>query len=175
MKIENSTDKILGTERLVIQKWKISDAERLFEICRQPKVMKHIGTGKAYKTIEEAEKFLNWAEEFQANNNFCRWAVVEKSSGEIVGSCGFVRLKETEEIEFGYLFDEKFWNRGFATEAARECLKYGFGNLGFREIIALTGSEHFASHNVLEKIGFLKRGIEIYDGEETLVFSAKNN
>ncbi len=165
---------ILETKRLILRMWEKSDAQRMFEICSDPQVMKHIGNGKPYKNLEDAEKFLDWVEVYQKENGFCRWAVVEKSSGELIGSCGFSRLSETAEIDLGYLYDKKSWGKGFASEAARECLKYGFENLGFREIIALTDLEHTASQNVLEKSGFTKRGIEIYDKEETLVYSAKH-
>ena len=113
-------------------------------------------------------------EKSERENGFCRWQVVEKSSGEIVGSCGFGRVAETNEIELGYLLRRKSWGRGFATETAESTLAYGFNNLDFREIIALTDLENIASQKVLEKIGFTKRGIEIYDGEETLVYLAKN-
>ncbi len=98
-----------------------------------------------------------------------------KSSGEIIGSCGFARPHGTKEIELGYLFGRKFWGKGFATEAASACLQFGFGKLDFREIIALTDLENTASQKVLEKIGFVKRGIELYGGEENLVYLAKNN
>lgn len=166
--------KILETQRLILRMWAKFDAERMFKICSDAQVMKHIGNGKPYKNLEDAEKFLNWVEVYQQENGFCRWAVVEKSSDEIIGSCGFSRLTETKEIDLGYLYDKKSWGKGFATEAARGCLKYGFEKLGFREIIALTDLEHIASQNVLEKIGFTKRGIEIYDNEKTLVYSAKD-
>ncbi|MEZ5426573.1 MAG: GNAT family N-acetyltransferase [Pyrinomonadaceae bacterium] len=166
--------KILETERLILRCWGKSDAPRLLEICRDPEVMKHIGDGRPYKTSEEVEDFLIWAEKHQAENGFCRWAVMEKTGGEIAGSCGFERLPETGEIELGYLFDRKFWGRGFATEAARGCLRHGFSDLGFREIIALTDPDHTASQNVLIKTGFTKRGLEIYDNLITLVYSAKN-
>ena len=167
--------KILETRRLVLREWEKPDAGRMFEICSQPRVMEYIGNGKAYKSIDEAVKFLKWAENYQKTHGFCRWAVVSKIDDQIIGSCGLFRLPEKGEIDLGYLFDEKFWGQGFATEAAGECLKYGFSKLGFREIIALTDLDHFGSQNVLKKIGFVKRGIEIYDGEETLVYSAKNN
>jgi len=69
----------------------------------------------------------------------------------------------------------KFWGEGLATEAAAACLKYGFENLDFREIIAMTDLENVASQKVLEKIGFAQRGIELFNGEETLVYLAKNS
>ena len=51
---------------------------------------------------------------------------------------------------------------------------YGFEKLNFREIIAMTDLENVASQKVLEKIGFARRGIEIYEGAETLVYLARN-
>lgn len=164
--------KILETERLILREWTLDDAPALFEICRDAEVMLYIGTGKPYTTLDEAEKFLRWAVAYQKENGFCRWAVVEKASGKIVGSCGFAYPHETPEIELGYLFDRAVWGKGFATEAARAALSYGFEKLGFREIIAITDLENTASQRVLEKIGFAQRGVEKIDGEDNLVFLA---
>lgn len=52
-------------------------------------------------------------------------------------------------------------------------MKYGFENLDFREIIALTDLENVASQKVLEKIGFARRGVGIFNREESLVYLAK--
>jgi len=165
--------KILETPRLILRTWTLSDVEDLFEICRDDEVMKYIGTGKSYKTLKEAENVLNWMLHYQAENGFCRWAIVEKSSREIIGSCGFARPHGIKEIELGYLLARKRWGKGFATEAAGACLQFGFEKLGFREIIALTDLENTASQKILEKIGFVKRGVEIYNNEENLVYLAK--
>ena len=163
---------ILETERLILRTWTLDDAPRLFEICGDAEVMKYLGTGKPYKTVEQADEFLRWATEYQKENGFCRWAITLRENREIVGSCGFARPHGTEEIELGYLLAREFWGKGFATEAAAACLNHGFKKLEFREIIALTDLENIASHRVLEKIGFIQRGIEIFGGEENLVYSA---
>ncbi len=113
--------------------------------------------------------------EYQNENGFCRWAVLEKSSGKIIGSCGFAVLEDSNEIDLGYLFAKDCWGKGFATEAARECIGYGFKNLNFREIIAITDLDNFASQNVLEKVGFKERGVESFKNKECLVYLAKNN
>lgn len=161
--------KILETERLILRTWTYEDAAELFEICREPEVMLHIGDRKPYETVEKAREFLNWAVPYQKKNGFCRWAVIEKSSGKIIGSCGFAR-REMEDVELGYLFAREKWGKGFATEAAGACLKYGFENIGLTKIIALTDVDHAKSQNVLEKIGFTPRGIEKTDDGDDLVF-----
>jgi RimJ/RimL family protein N-acetyltransferase len=164
---------ILETERLILREWTPDDAAAMFEICRDAEVMRYIGTGKPYETLGEAEKFLEWAVEYQRKNGFCRWAAIEKRSGKIVGSCGFAYPHGTPEVELGYLFDRAVWGKGFATEAARACLNYGFEKLEFREIIAITDLENTASQRVLEKIGFTRRGVEKIDGDESLVYLAR--
>lgn len=161
--------KILETERLILRTWTYKDADAMFEICREPEVMFHIGDRKPYESVEKAKEFLNWAVRYQKENGFCRWAVIEKSSGKIIGSCGFAR-REMEEVELGYLFAREKWGNGFATEAARACLKYGFENLGFTKIIALTDVDHTKSQNVLEKIGFTPREVVKTDDGDDLVF-----
>lgn len=166
--------KILETERLILQTWTYADAERMFEICSDAETMLHIGDRKPYESIEAAREFLNWAVPYQLKTGFCRWAVVEKEIGEIIGSCGF-GFRNMSEVELGYLFDRKVWGKGFATEAARACLKYGFDKIGFEKIIALTDLDHEKSQNVLKKIGFRECGIEKNPDETlALVFEITN-
>jgi [ribosomal protein S5]-alanine N-acetyltransferase len=163
---------ILRTDRLILRTWRLDDAEALFEICRDPEVMLHIGTGQPYQSVEEAQRFLGWAEAYQNENGFCRWAVIEKVSQKIIGSCGFARLEETGEIELGYLFARQSWGKGYATEAAAACLRYGFEQLNFTKVIALTDLEHTASQRVVERIGFTCLGIKSYGGEANMVYVA---
>lgn len=166
--------KILETERLVLRTWTYSDDERLFEICSDAETMLRIGDRKPYESIDVAREFLNWAVPHQLKAGFSRWAIVEKESGEIIGSCGFAFV-DSGEIELGYLFDRKVWGKGFATEAARACLRYGFDKIGFETVVALTDLDHEKSQNVLRKIGFRERGVEKNpDGTLDLVFEAVN-
>lgn len=136
--------------------------------------MRHIGTRQPYRSVDEAKAFLDWAVAYQNENGFCRWAVVAKPAGKIIGSCGFARQKRGD-IELGYLFARAVWGNGFATEAARACLEYGFAALGFTQIIALADIDHFASQKVLEKIGFRRRGVERYEGDEDMVFEIEKS
>lgn len=136
--------------------------------------MKYIGDGKPFD-LQRTAAFLSWAEKYESDNGFCRWKVVNRSSGEILGSCGFAVLENSNEVDLGYLLRRDAWGNGFATEAVRACMRYGFRNLGFREIIAMTGPENMASQRVLEKAGFIVRGREILQNEEALVYVAADS
>jgi RimJ/RimL family protein N-acetyltransferase len=165
---------ILETKRLALRKWEDADCQILFEILQDEKVVRDIDDGKIF-SLEKTQNFIEAMEKSDRENGFCRWKVIEKSSGEIAGSCGFGLLSETGEIELGYLFAKKHWGKGFATEITEATAAYGFNNLDFREIIALTAPENNASQNVLKKIGFKKRGLEIYNDEENLVYVKKKS
>ena len=154
--------------------WTQADIDVLFEILRDERVVRYIADGKPF-SFEKVREFLIWAENYQRENGFCRWKVIEKSSGETIGSCGFARPHGTDEIDLGYLLAQKAWGKGFATEAARAAMLYGFGKLNFREIIGVTDLENTASQKVLEKIGFTARGLELISGEENLVFIKKKS
>lgn len=165
---------ILETNRLILKVWRLSDANALFKILNDPEIVRFIGDGNPF-SFEKTVEFLNWAENYQRRNGFSRWKVVEKSSGEIIGSCGFARPHGTVEIELGYLFAKQYWGQGYATEITKATLQYGFEKLKFSEIIAMTDLQNPASQKVLEKIGFTKRGLELYNGEQNLVYLAKKS
>ena len=158
----------------MLRRWTRADSGALFEILRDTEVARYIADGNPF-TMEKVKGFLAWAESFERANGFCRWKVIEKASGETIGSAGFARIDETEEIELGFLLAQNSWGKGFATEITRACAGYGFKKLGFREIIAMTDLENTASQKVLEKIGFTRRGIEVSGGEENLVFIKKKS
>jgi RimJ/RimL family protein N-acetyltransferase len=170
----NETETILETKRLVLRKWTDADCGALLEILSNAEVVRHVDDGKPFSP-KKTQEFLETMKKSAHENGFCRWKVIEKSSGEIIGSCGFGRVEETKEIELGYLLAQKHWGKGYATEIAGATLDHGFNKLGFREIIALTDLENTASQKVLEKIGFKVRGLEIIGGEENLVFIKKKS
>ena len=157
---------VLETERLILRRWTADDAGVLFAMCSDPQTMRHIGDGKAWDDLERARLWLRRVEASYAERGYGPWAVVEKATGKVIGSCGFSYLPALSEIDFGYVFAREHWGRGFATEAARAAFRYGFEQLGFEEVTANTDMEHFVSRRILEKIGFEYRGVRRYEGDE---------
>jgi RimJ/RimL family protein N-acetyltransferase len=90
-----------------------------------------------------------------ANDGHGLWAMILKSTRELIGDCGLVRqnVDAVDEIEIGYHVRRDLWSRGYATEAARACRDFGFANLGVDRLISLIRPENLASRRVAEKNG----------------------
>lgn len=81
------------------------------------------------------------------------WAVEPRSQRVLMGRCGLQYLPDTDEIEVDGLLSRAVWNKGFATEAAKASLRYGFHELKLDFVVGIVHPENMASRRVLEKIG----------------------
>jgi [ribosomal protein S5]-alanine N-acetyltransferase len=86
------------------------------------------------------------------------WGVWERDTGELVGDCSLHFDMGFGEWELSYGFRRDRWGRGYATEAARACVRYGFDSMGVEKIVADVEPAKGASSRVLEKVGFTRVG-----------------
>ena len=77
--------------------------------------------------------------------------MIKKASESFIGWCG-LKLNEQNLIDIGFRFFRREWNKGYATEAAKACLEYGFKELNLKEIIGRVAQENNGSIKVLEKL-----------------------
>ena len=142
----------IETARLRLRLCTPDDLDDLADLFGDAAVMRYIGleSGKAL-TREEAAGVLDNIISGWHRRGFGRWAVLLKSTGQLIGLCGLKLLDGTPELM--YILRRDHWGAGLATEAARACLRYGFEELRFASIIAVTRPENLASQRVLEKIG----------------------
>jgi RimJ/RimL family protein N-acetyltransferase len=157
---------IIETNRLRLRTWTLRDAESAFEIWGNSDVMKFVG--KPFASVEVAQRALQNAIVAQEKHGISLWAVVEKSSQTIVGCCGFHPYENG--LELAYHFVPSVWGNGYATEAARACLIYGFEKLSAVKIVAFTHLENIDSYRVLEKLGMKYKGVVDFDGEEERLY-----
>jgi RimJ/RimL family protein N-acetyltransferase len=167
---------ILETDRLILREWEPEDAEALFAMVGDPEVMRFMENGQPWASIERVRDWIARLNESYRTRGFSRWAVVEKESGRVVGSCGFAPLAWSGEIDFGYLLARDVWGRGYATEIGRATLRHGFEHFGFAEVTASVVPEHASSRRVLEKLGFVYKGLEVQPGDEdeSVIYVASN-
>lgn len=148
---------ILETERLYLRKLEKSDYSDLCKILQDEAVM------YAYEHAFSNEEVRLWIErqlQRYQENGFGLWAVILKSTGELIGQAGITLQKwdEKEVHEIGYLFNRSFWHKGYAIEAASACKKYGFFYLGLNEIHSIIRNNNIASQNVAIRNGMKKVG-----------------
>lgn len=86
------------------------------------------------------------------------FAVTLRASSELVGACGLHGRQTGATAELGYWIGKPFWGRGYATEAARAVVAYGFDTLGLHRVFAMAYSRNPTSSRVLEKLGMRWEG-----------------
>lgn len=112
--------------------------------------------GDGVQTREWVEAWLRTCLENYQRRGFGPYAVVEQSTGDVIGYCGlfyFPDMHGQPEIELGYRLRRAAWGQGYATEAARLVRDYAFHTLHIKRLIALIDPDNVPSIRVAEKIG----------------------
>ncbi|MCZ6703837.1 MAG: GNAT family N-acetyltransferase [Ignavibacteria bacterium] len=138
------------TDRLIIRDWTIDDIAGYSQIVSDPEVMKFIGKGKT-QTYQEAKTYIKNCIKSMVQKGWTRFAIEIKETNELVGFCGFAYYNN--ELDFGWRYAKRFWNKGYATEAAQAVLDLGIKKFKFPRIVCIAYSENKASIRIIEKIG----------------------
>jgi len=154
----------IETERLIIRDLEEIDAQGIFKLDSDPKVHEFL-CKKPIKTIKEAQAVINVIRKHYLENGIGRWAIIDKNTNEFMGWAGIKYEQELRKgfnyYDLGYRLRSKYWGKGIATEAATECLKYGFDKLNLDTICAAVNIDNLASDQILKKIGL--RFIETFE------------
>jgi ribosomal-protein-alanine N-acetyltransferase len=142
----------LETARLRLRLFTPADLDRLCEMTRDPEVMRYIGHGHPISR-EQTLTNLNLIMSGFRRRGYGRWALERRDTGALIGYCGLSSKIPEVGVEVAYLLAREEWGRGFALEAGRASLRYGFETLGVGSIagLALQGNER--SCKVLERLG----------------------
>lgn len=142
---------MLETERLSLRPFIEQDTDAIFALRKDAEIMRFIRAPQKHRI--DSVNWIKLVSSLWKTDKIGLCAVVEKQSNQLIGWCGLWRLQETGETEIGYAINKNFRRRGFALEAARACLNYGFNKLNLDKIVAVTRPENVASRGVMEKLG----------------------
>lgn len=152
---------VCESERVFFRPYTQADFIALHRILSDKKTMVAWGHGFSKKESEEwLEKQLAHYQQY----GFGIWAIVEKKSGKIIGNAGLnyaeinLKSKTQKIVEIGYLLHRDFWGKGYGSEAARICAKYGFETLGLEEVYCLIKEDNLSSLKVAKKLSMQKVG-----------------
>ena len=164
---------IIETERLLLRTFTLEDAPLIYQLNLDPDVIRY--TLDPIKDVDHARQVLEQVILPQyALYNHGRWAVHVKSDLEFIGWCGLKVRPERNEIDLGYRFIKKAWGKGYATEAAYVCLKYGFEKLSLPRIVGRAMPGNIGSLNVLQKCGMKYIGEEVFEGHPAITYEVLN-
>lgn len=142
---------ILHTNRLILRAWEDADAEQLYDLARDPLVGPSAGW-PVHTSVEDSRRIIR--DKLSAPNTF---AIVQKEDGALIGSIGlhhFDLAKGEDEGELGYWLGVPYWGKGYATEAAREILRYAFEELRLERVWCGYYDGNERSKHVQQKLGF---------------------
>jgi RimJ/RimL family protein N-acetyltransferase len=149
----------LQTDRLTLRPYEASDIPALIRLAGAREVAATTLRIPHPYTEEAAQQFIATCEQDAASGSITRFAICLRNTGEFCGGIGLLMDEgQPHRAELGYWIGVPFWGHGYATEAARAMLDYGFRTLGLHRIYASYVSENVASGVVLRKIGMTREG-----------------
>jgi RimJ/RimL family protein N-acetyltransferase len=154
----------LPTSRLLLRPWRDEDIEGFAELSADPAVVEYLLPLADRAAVEAwaARARTHWEE-----HGFGQWVVEISGEASFIGvvGLGIVSFEApfTPAVDVAWRLARPHWGRGYATEAARAALDYGFGELGLREIVALTVTANWRSRRVMERLGMTRAPEDDFD------------
>lgn len=144
----------IETPRLLLRRWRETDLNAFIRLNADPDVMRYFP--EAYGE-ERTKQFYSMIQEEFLQCGYGLYAVEEKSSHCFIGFIGFHLARLATDfcpcVEIGWRLNKAYWNKGYATEGAKACLKHGFASLGFHKVYSFTAVKNIPSQRVMQKIG----------------------
>ena len=163
---------VLETERLILRYLTADDVGVMFAVIGDAETMKYYPQPL---TGDDAQRWIDRSLERYRADGYGLFAVVLKSTGEVIGNCGLMRQEVEGEsmLEVGYHFRREHWGRGYATEAARGCMAYAFEHLKAERIVSLILPENLPSRRVAERNSMSVERQVMFHGLPHLMYAMK--
>ena len=145
---------ILETERLILRPVKEDDVTAIFDCWMQDEDVSRYMCWKASSDINEAKEFVSFELGNLENDEWNRFIIDLKESGEVIGTCLIFYNDEEDNWDISYNLGKEYWGNGYTSEAMKKVMDYAIDVLGIKECIAVHAVENPASGRVIEKLGF---------------------
>lgn len=150
---------LLELDRIRLRVLDDRDVPGLFAIYSDADITRYLAR-PALTEMAEAEAMLARARKGLDEETSLQLAVERREDGAFLGNCLLFNFNmPSARAEIGYSFDRSHWSRGYATEALRGLIDYGFGPLALRRIEADIDPRNGASARLLERLGFTREAV----------------
>lgn len=154
----------LTTERLLLRPWRDADLDPFAALNADPAVMEHF---PAVMTRAETEAGVARVRQVFAEHGFGWWAVEVPDVAPFIGFVGLwvpsFEARFTPCVEVGWRLAKDYWGKGYATEGARECLRFGFEDLALTEIVSFTTTTNLPSQAVMQRLAMTHDPADDFD------------
>ena len=154
----------LQTERLLLRGWTAADRGPFAALNADPEVARYL-SGPMSRA--ESDALADRIEAGFAATGFGLWAMEVTATGELIGFTGLSRPRFDAHfmpaVEIGWRLARPVWGYGYATEAARAALEYGFGPAGLNEIVSFTTRTNARSRAVMDRLGMTHDPADDFD------------
>jgi [ribosomal protein S5]-alanine N-acetyltransferase len=161
----------LTTARMTLTDITEADFVATYAADRDPLVARYVGDG-----LPESRSFADYSDYFKGritlwmNEQYRLWVMRLHNEDAVIGWVMLRPVNNSKNIEVGYRLPQSSWGKGYATEATRAVLDYGFNTVGLEEITAVTHPDNAASQHVLTKAGLVRNGTFNYNGGGEIPF-----
>jgi RimJ/RimL family protein N-acetyltransferase len=162
---------ILQTQRLTLRQFTEDDVDNLFDLNRDPEVMRYLTGGKPTPRAVLQDSVIPFhLTVYQRLDRLGTWAAESNATGEFLGWFHFRPGPDEDitNIDLGYRLRRSAWNKGYATEGSRALIDMGFTDLGVERVFAHTMTVNAASRRVLEKCGLRLVRTTPYEGSDPI-------
>ena len=149
---------MLETEHLLLRRMKIEDVDDMFAYACSADVTRYL-TWNPHADRSYTREYLTYVQKQYEDGEFYDWAITKSDDKKMIGTCGFTRFDFNSNFaEVGYVLNPEYWGQGYATEALKAVIKFGFENLALRRIEARHIEGNIASRRVMERVGMTYEG-----------------
>lgn len=149
----------METERLILRSWKSEDRIPFAEMNGNRNVMRYFPQPLS---ADESNAFVDHIIAEFEETGFGLYAVEIKETGEFIGYVGFHRFTFDAPFspgwEIGWRLSDRFWHKGYATEAAKACINYAAEKQLCDKLYSFTAVPNIPSENVMKHIGMTRQG-----------------
>ncbi len=158
------SDQFVRTDRLLLRTWRQEDLEPFAALNADPEVMECLP--KLLDRQESDDLAARLRDQFETRG-YGRWAVEVPGVAPFIGFVGLACVDFpapfTPCVEIGWRLAREHWGKGYASEAARASIRFGFEKLGLEEIVSFTVPHNVRSRAVMERIGMTRSPEEDFD------------
>lgn len=161
---------MIETSRLILRKLSLSDSAFIIWLLNTPEWLENVGDRHVH-TLEDAHAYLlNGPIKSYDLNGFGLRAIQLKGSDTLIGVCGLIKRYNFDDVDIGYALFSRFMGNGYAFEASKATIDYGFNQLNLNRIVAVTTEENIRSRNLLARLGSRFETEMIMPGSNDVLF-----